>query len=322
MHASLVVIQNAKGHVLLLRRSPTDRAFPDPDGRGKWCLPGGKADPGETPDQTACREVYEETGIRVNLHSDAHCHHYYEKISGMDIVVFDQRVGDSVDVTLSGEHIEARWFPLDALPPDSDMIGELTARILRPYRTPYVVNPFVLRQTEESPFSHFAGDGGWGTIVSRTIAAVAAGATKPGYRDGVLEVIIDPTDVLSGVVVLTDGAELVGTYKPRRVGETPRKEIRAKGARKMPAATASVILYRTDVLAETDDNTLPLNAGGWEIVSLNASPLPGDIPIDPTTLMHNHFGSDGGTATGMSDSDFVTLLRRGFEFWKNKALAG
>ena len=185
-----------------------------------------------------------------------------------------------------------------------------------------VVNPFVLRQTAESPFSHFAGDGGWGTIVARAIAAMAAGATKPGYRDGVLEVIIDPTDVMSGVVVLTDGAELVGTYKPRRVGETPRKEIRAKGAHKMPAATASVILYRTDVLAENGDNILPMSAGGWEIVSLNASPVEGDIPIDPMTLMHNHFGSDGGTATGMSDSEFVSALRRGFEFWKNKAMAG
>ena len=185
-----------------------------------------------------------------------------------------------------------------------------------------VVNPFVLRQTAESPFSHFTGDGGWGTIVARAIAAMAAGATKPGYRDGVLEVIIDPTDVMSGVVTLTDGAELVGTYKPRRVGETPRKEIRAKGAHKMPAATASVILYRTDVLAENGDNILPMSAGGWEIVSLNASPVEGDIPIDPMTLMHNHFGSDGGTATGMSDSEFVSALRRGFEFWKNKAMAG
>jgi len=185
-----------------------------------------------------------------------------------------------------------------------------------------VTNPFVIRQTAESPFSHFAGDGGWDTIVARTVAAMAAGDTRPGSRDGVLEVIIDPTDVMSGVVVLTDGAELVGAYKPRRKGESPRKELRAKGAHKMPAVTASVILYRADVLAESGDNTLPADGGGWEIVSLNASPVEGDIPIDPMTLMHNHFGSDGGTATGMSDSEFVAALRRGFGFWKDKALAG
>lgn len=29
------------------------------------CLPGGKIDPGETAEQAACRELYEETGIRL-----------------------------------------------------------------------------------------------------------------------------------------------------------------------------------------------------------------------------------------------------------------
>ena len=183
-----------------------------------------------------------------------------------------------------------------------------------------VVNPFVRRQTVASSFSHFEGE--WDTLVSRTIAAMAAGNTKPGYRDGVLEVVIDPTGVMSGVVVLTGGAELSGTYKARRLGETPRKEVHAKGAAKMPAATASIILYRADVLAEGGDNTLPADSGGWEIISLNAAPVEGDMPIDPMVLMHNHFGSDGGTTTGLSDSEFVALLRKGFEFWKDKALAG
>lgn len=183
-----------------------------------------------------------------------------------------------------------------------------------------VVNPFVLRQTAESPFSHF--EGGWDALVSRTVAAMAAGTVKPGYRDGVLEVIVDPTGIMSGVVVLEDGAELTGAYKARRAGETPRKEIRAKGASKMPAATASVILYRADVLAEGGDNTLPADSGGWEVISLNAAPVEGEMPIDPEVLMHNHFGADGGTATNLSDAEFVALLRKGYHFWKDKAFAG
>jgi len=186
--------------------------------------------------------------------------------------------------------------------------------------TTVVVNPFVLRQTAESPFSHF--EGGWDALVSRTIAAMAAGSTRPGYRDGVLEVVIDPTDVVSGVVLLEEGAELTGAYKARRANEAPRKTTLAKGASKMPAATASVILYRADVLAEGGDNTLPADSGGWEVISLNAAPVEGEMPIDPEVLMHNHFGADGGTATNLSDAEFVALLRKGYHFWKDKAFAG
>lgn len=42
---------NADGKVLLIHR------------RGSWDLPKGKMDPGETPEQTAVREVQEETGL-------------------------------------------------------------------------------------------------------------------------------------------------------------------------------------------------------------------------------------------------------------------
>ena len=48
--------------------------------------------------------------------------------------------------------------------------------------------------------------------------------------------------------------------------------------------------------------------------------MPSEVPINPMTLMHNHFGSDGGTDTHLSDKDFVIMLREGFEFWKDKAM--
>jgi hypothetical protein len=185
-----------------------------------------------------------------------------------------------------------------------------------------VINPFVRRQTADSPFSHFAGVGGWDTILDRIRESLVAGRIKQGYRIGVLEIDIDPKDILSGVAILGEMAELTGAYKSRRPGETPRKEIRAKGAAKMPAVTASIILYHVATLAENGDNSVPVETDSWEVISLNASPVEGDMPIDPMVLMHNHFGSDGGTATGLSDSEFVALLRKGFEFWKDKAMVG
>lgn len=37
------------------------------NGAGKWALPGGKIDKGETPGEAAVRELYEETGISAHV---------------------------------------------------------------------------------------------------------------------------------------------------------------------------------------------------------------------------------------------------------------
>jgi len=182
------------------------------------------------------------------------------------------------------------------------------------------LNPFVQRQTVDSPFSSF--DGSWGDLLARVEAGFVAGNVRPGYRDGVCLVDLNPEGIRSGVVLLKEGDLLVGSFTPRRADEAPRKQVLAKGARKMPAVTAYAVLYRADVLAEGGDNTLPVESGGWEVISLNASPVEGDAPMDPLTLMYNHFSGEGGTATHMTDEAFVAALRAGFHWWKDKAMAG
>ena len=59
IHVCAAVLEDAQGRVLLARRGHGR------DLAGAWEFPGGKREPGETPQQALCRELHEELGIRV-----------------------------------------------------------------------------------------------------------------------------------------------------------------------------------------------------------------------------------------------------------------
>lgn len=58
--AAVGVVCVRAGEVLLIRRGNAPL-------RGRWSVPGGRVEPGETPPQAALREVREETGVAVAL---------------------------------------------------------------------------------------------------------------------------------------------------------------------------------------------------------------------------------------------------------------
>jgi len=176
------------------------------------------------------------------------------------------------------------------------------------------ITKFVRRQTLASEFSC------WNISDEELLRRVEEGFPNAvtGYREGVLLVPINPEGFLSSVTQLVPGQALVGRYRARQKGETPRKSTYSPFAKKMPAKRVDVILYSHAVLLEKMEHE---TSAEYEIVSVNAAPTADPMPIPTGALIANHLELSGGTATKMTDTEFVKLLRESVEFWSDKALA-
>lgn len=175
------------------------------------------------------------------------------------------------------------------------------------------IHPFVRRQTPESHLTH------WLHSDEELLAVIRQGfpKAKQGYRDGVLEVPVNPMGFRTTIVKLEKGDVLTGSYLPRVEGEEPRKTLTFKG-RKQYAERCIVILYRKDVLDEDNDNKH--EGHEWSVISVNAMPTDEDAPMHPDTLIANHFHMSGGTKTNMTDAEFVAALHKSVLYWKDKAM--
>ena len=99
------LVLNERGEILLIKR------------RGKWDLPKGKAEPGESPEQTALREVEEECGLRGlilerPLMSTYHIYQLNKDLMLKKTDWFEMKYkGESKPVPLTKEDIsEASWI--------------------------------------------------------------------------------------------------------------------------------------------------------------------------------------------------------------------
>ena len=110
MHTVSVVIRREDGRVLVMKRTPERGGF--------WQILTGRIEPGESPLQTAAREIHEETGFSPRLDEIRELGYVHSfPLRG----VFAQETAFAVDVpngepTLSDEHVEHRWCtPEEAL---------------------------------------------------------------------------------------------------------------------------------------------------------------------------------------------------------------
>ena len=114
-----VLVKVIRGRPMLAAIRP--RGKPE----GLWALPKGKIDPGERPEETALREVREETGVEGALVEKLGDVRYtYTRRGGervFKVVSFfllragRGRIGE-IDDAMKVEVAEARWLPLDDAP--------------------------------------------------------------------------------------------------------------------------------------------------------------------------------------------------------------
>lgn len=104
-----VIITSRQEIILQLRDDKPGICWP-----GYWSLPGGGAEPGETPMDTVLREIKEEAGITPDTIAEATVA-AYEPLKNPPLVFLGTWEGDESDLILE-EGQALRLFPLGQLP--------------------------------------------------------------------------------------------------------------------------------------------------------------------------------------------------------------
>lgn len=134
--APKALIVNDRGQVLILREAPAATYLGNTQS-GRYQLPGGKLDPGETFDECLKREVLEETGLSIDPGEPLLVGEWRPVVRGVQqqiIGVFVAAKAKTETVRLSGEHDEYLWIDpanrsdYDVIPPDCDAIDAYAKR--------------------------------------------------------------------------------------------------------------------------------------------------------------------------------------------------
>ena len=178
------------------------------------------------------------------------------------------------------------------------------------------VNDFVCRQTKDSMKSHSEGLS-FDEIAIHAQSQLAWGNFKQGYRDGVIIVQVEDKllhHFICPFVRISDETKLKAVVTRRRPNEAPYIQIRALNGTPLKSGSVDLILYRHDVLGETDEQTSDTD---WELVSFHAIPEGiHDMPMGPVTMMRNQLQLTGGTKAYYESEDWAESVN----FWQGYAM--
>ncbi|MFF0410203.1 NUDIX domain-containing protein [Kitasatospora sp. NPDC004745] len=121
-----VVVRDASGRILMIRRAPHDVLS------GLWEYPGGAREAGESIPAGAARELTEETGLTGwPLEYARHLDFTDQRGRRVRQFVFTTVVPDGTPVALSQEHDHYQWSSTDALPTTGDGQREVVEWLAR-----------------------------------------------------------------------------------------------------------------------------------------------------------------------------------------------
>ena len=177
------------------------------------------------------------------------------------------------------------------------------------------VNKFVRRQIKGSGKTYTA-DLSFEEIASHAEKQLAKGHFDKGYREGVISVQASPELIhhfICPFVRITTATKLKAELVRRRAEEQPYIQIRALNGMPLKTVAVDLILYRHDVLIESNEQTTDAE---WELISFHAIPdKTDDMPMGPVTMMRNQLQLPGGTK-GYYESE---KWAKSIQFWQKYA---
>ena len=125
-----------KNSILLAKRVDTFEGEPIPLA-GYWAIFSGAIEPKESPMMCACRELFEESQIKKEIHELRFVKTVYKE----DLVfhIYMSELSEMIEPVLNDEHSEYGWFAIDSLDNFHEKIDKDLVKAIKKYnKTRYI----------------------------------------------------------------------------------------------------------------------------------------------------------------------------------------